>query len=62
MKVIRRYACLKKMTRDDDCYVNASASAVVGFMWELTEEIWSLRGKGYVERRLQRDVANIIKK
>ena len=62
MKVIRKYACLKKMTKDEDCYANASAAELVGFIWELTQEIWSLRGKDYVERRLQRNVANLVKK
>ncbi len=62
MKVIREHACLKKMTKDDDFYVNISASEVVGFMWDLTEELWSLQGKEYAERRLQRNVANIVKK
>ncbi len=62
MKVIREHACLKKITEDDDCYVNIPAPALVGFMWELTEELWSLQGKEYVERRLQRNVANLVKK
>ncbi len=50
------------MAEDDDGYVNIPVSASVGFMWELTEELWSLQGKEYVERRLQRNVANIVRK
>jgi len=33
----------------------------VSMMWELTAEIWSLRKSPYVERRLQRNVANLNK-
>ena len=62
MKVIRKHTCLKKITKHDDCYVNASLSEVIGFMWELTAELWSLGRKDYVERRLQRNVTNLIKK
>jgi len=62
MKVLRKHACLKKMTQDEDCFVDMPQSELVGFMWELTEELWSLKGKDNVERRLQRTVANLVKK
>jgi len=29
MKVIRKHTCLKKITKHDDCYVNASLSEVI---------------------------------
>ena len=62
MKVIRNRTLLKKMSKEDDCYVDASPQERISFMWELTAELWSLRGSEYVERRLQRDVTNLIKK
>ena len=49
------------MDKDDDCFVNASPQERIAFIWELTAELWSLRDKQYVERRLQRHVANLIK-
>ena len=61
MKVIRNHAALKKMNEQDDCYVDASPQERIAFMWELTAELWSLKDKDSVERRLQRHVTNLIK-
>lgn len=60
IKVIKNRAILKKMTREDDCYVDASPQDRIALMWEITAEIWSLKSKSDVERRLQRNVANLI--
>ncbi len=49
------------MTKQDDCYVDASPQERVSFIWELTAELWSLKSPQYVERRLQRNVTNLIK-
>ena len=62
MKVNRKITHLKKLTQKDDSFVNASPAERVSFMWELTAEIWSLRGSDYVERRLQRNVTNLFKR
>ena len=61
MKVIRNHTTLKKMTKEDDCYVDASPRERVGFIWQLTAELWSLKDKQYVEQRLQRNVTNLIR-
>jgi len=61
MKVMRNHTTLKKMTKQDDCYVDASPQKRVSFIWELTAELWSLKDKQYVEQRLQRNVTNLIK-
>lgn len=61
MKVLRDKARLKKMSKIDDPFVAMSPQECVAFIWELTAELWSLRGSPYVERRLQRNVTNIIK-
>ncbi len=60
MKIKKKIAKLKKLTKKDDSFVKASPKELVSFMWELTAEIWSLRGADYVERRLQRNVTNLI--
>lgn len=60
MKVIRDQIKLKRNFKDDD-YLKASASERVSFMWELTAEIWSLKGAKYVKRRLPRNVANLTR-
>jgi hypothetical protein len=61
MKLEKSAVKLTKLTKSDDSFVNASPSELVSFMWELTAEVWSLRGADYVERRLQRNVTKLIK-
>ena len=61
MKLNRKRATLKKMMKDEECFVKTSPRERVAFMWELTSELWSLRGSEYVKRRLQRNVTNLIK-
>jgi len=61
MKVIRNHAMLKRMTKQDDSYVNASPGERVAVVWEITAELWALKDKEYVERRLQRHVAGLTK-
>ena len=39
-----------------------SKADALAFMWELTEEVYSLSGKYNVKSRLQRDVITIIKR
>jgi hypothetical protein len=61
MKVMRNHTTLKKMTKQDDCYVDASPGERVSFIWQLTAELWSLKDKQNVEQRLQRNVTNLIR-
>ena len=61
MRVRRNKAKLKKMTKIDDSFVDMSSSERISIMWEITSELWSLKGSPYVKRRLQRNVANFIK-
>jgi len=61
MKLMRDYAKLSRMTDADDAYVEASPAERVGFVWELTKELWSLRDRQSAERRLQRNVANLVR-
>ena len=61
MKVIRSYTNLKKMTKQDDSYVNASPQERIAVIWEITAELWSLKDRQYAEQRLQRNVTNLIK-
>lgn len=63
MKVIRNKVTLKRMSmsKKDDSFVSASPAERVSFIWELTAEIWSLKGSKDVERRLPRHVANLTR-
>ncbi|MBC8469444.1 MAG: hypothetical protein H8D56_08220 [Planctomycetes bacterium] len=58
---MRNHTTLKKMTKQDDCYVDASPRERVSFIWQLTAELWSLKDKQNVEQRLQRNVTNLIR-
>jgi len=49
------------MTKQDDCYVDASPQQRIAFIWELTAELWSLKGRQNAEQRLQRNVTNLIR-
>ncbi len=62
MEMNRHYVCLKKDMKTDDSLVRASPAECLSFMWELTAEIWSLKGGQDVERRLQRNIGKLIKK
>ena len=42
MKFIRNHTRLKKISKQDDCYVNGSSAELITFIWELTAELWSL--------------------
>ena len=62
MKVNRNFTTLQKMTKKDDCYVDASPEERISFIWELTAELWSLKDRKGVERRLQRNVTNLVRR
>ena len=62
MKVIRNHTTLKKMTKQDDSYVDASPRERISFIWQLTAELWSLKDKQPAEQRLQRNVTNLIRR
>lgn len=61
MKMMRNHTKLKKMTKKDDCFVEASPQERISIIWELTQEIWSIKDRKNVKRRLQRDVTNLIR-
>ena len=62
MKVLRDKAKLIKISKTDDPFVAESSQKCLSMMWELTAELWSLKGSPYVEQRLQRNVTKLIKK
>ncbi|MFQ6034594.1 MAG: hypothetical protein ACE5NM_01950 [Sedimentisphaerales bacterium] len=49
------------MTKEQDSYMDASPAERIRFIWELTAELWSLRDKHNAQRRLQRDVTNLVR-
>jgi len=53
-------AKLRKLSDEDDDFVDASPAERLGMMWELTAELWSLRGQDRAQQRLQRHVASLV--
>ncbi len=53
-------ARLRKLSDEDDDFVDASPAERLGMIWELTAELWSLRGQDYAQQRLQRHVASLV--
>ena len=59
MRVNRNVTKLRRACKQDDNFVPAFPAERVAFIWELTAELWSLKGSEYVERRLPRHVTNL---
>jgi hypothetical protein len=51
---------LRKLSDQDDDFVDASPAERLGMIWELTAELWSLRGQDCAQQRLQRHVASLV--
>ena len=55
----------KKITMDtdlDDGYVEAERHILISMIWEITKDTWSFVKEQDVKRRLQRDVAAIVRR
>ena len=63
MKMNRQIVKKITMKNDsDDGYVKAEKHELISMIWEITQDNWSfVRGED-VKRRLQRDVATIIRR
>ncbi len=61
MKLQKQYTALKKMSKEEDNFVDATPAERVSMIGDLTAELWSLSDPQGVERRLQRNVAKLIR-
>jgi hypothetical protein len=61
IKLQRDKARLRKLTDEDDDFVDAPPAECLGMMWELTAEVWSLQGQDCAQPRLQRHVASLVR-
>jgi len=61
-RVDRTRAVLIKGKSQTSDYVDAPPARRVAMVWELTEELWSISGKGDAQQPLRRDVAVLRKK
>jgi hypothetical protein len=61
MKVQRDKTRLRRLSDEDDEFVDASPAERIGMIWELTAEVWSLRGQDCAQQRLQRHVASLVR-
>jgi type II secretory pathway component PulC len=62
IKVDRTHVVLKKNGKEEDAYMKASFTQRLSFMWELTQEVWSLKDKKNAQRRLQRNITALVKR
>lgn len=62
MKMNRKVVKVINMKKDlDDGYVHAERHELISMIWEITKDTWSFVGGQDVKRRLQRDVATIVR-
>jgi len=61
MKLDRTKTELIKQTKQEDCFVKTSFQERISFVWDLTAEMWSLKGGNDAEQRLQRNVTKLIR-
>lgn len=59
-RVDRSKVVLLKNHIEND-FVDASPAECVGFMWELTKEVWSLNGSKDAERSIQKHITFLRK-
>ena len=52
---------VRKLTDEEDDYVDAPPAERLNMVWELTAELWSLRGQDCAQQRLQRHVASLVR-
>ncbi len=61
IKMNRNRMVVRKIHDEQDDYVHLSSAERVSLIWELTQEVWSLKDKKSVQQRLQRHRTRIIK-
>jgi hypothetical protein len=47
---------------NDDGFVRGEPSELFEMVWEITCDVWAFGGKQSVERRLQRNVTNLVRR
>ena len=47
---------------DDDGYVEGDPATRISLVWEISCDVWSFMRKDNAQRRLQRDVATLIRR
>ncbi len=62
MKLNRRIVKIKKVKTEDDGPAQISMEQGLSFVWELTEEVFSLSRRYDVKSRLQRHVVSVTRK
>jgi hypothetical protein len=62
MRLDKTRAVMKRLKDSDSGYASASPVDRVSFVWEITREVWALKGDQGAERGLQRTVVNLIRR
>jgi hypothetical protein len=63
MEKLNRSIVSKKNIKeiDVDDIVRRTPAQLFGMVWEITKDVWAFSGTKYVDQRLQRNVANLIR-
>ena len=61
MKVDRKKVRVSQMTKHTDEVAQLKKADALSFIWDLTEEIYSLSGRFDVKSRLQRNVVSVTR-
>jgi len=61
LKVNRKIVSISNETTDQSEFVEADSATLFEMVWEITRDLWTFAGGNDAERRLQRDVVNIIR-
>ena len=57
----RKKVVFKRSSQEDNGFVNATPKERVECVWQLSNELWSLRDGKDAQQRLQRNVTNLIR-
>ena len=62
MGMKRKIVKLIRNGSQEDAFINASPAQRISLIWDLTQEVWGMNGAKDAQRRLQRNIARLIRK
>ena len=61
-KLDRSVTRLTRLEADDDGYVKGDPATRIALVWPITRETWAFMKQADAQRRLQRDVATLVRR
>lgn len=62
IKLNRNVVKISRKNDNDDGYIDADPAMLFSMVWDITCDLWAFSGRNDAERRLQRNVVNIIRR